>query len=421
MRQVSGRRAEYEYIVLGAGPAGLQLSYFLKRSGREHLVLEAGAAPGEFFRTMPRHRRLLSINKVHTGRIDPEVNLRWDWNSLLGDPPCRFGDFTAEYFPDAGTMVEYLAAYADLHNLPIEYRTEVTGVTRPGLFLVTTAEGRHLTCRRLIVATGAHRMYVPAIPGIELAERYETMPVDPESFVDQRVLIVGKGNSGFETAENLISTTALLHILSPEPIEFAWQTHFPGHLRAVNNNLLDTYQLKSQNAVVDATIDSIVRDGDEYVVSVRYAHADGEREDLRYDRVLICTGFRFDDSVFGADCRPDLGDGGRLPAQTPAWESVNVPDLYFAGFLMADRDYQKASSSFIHGFRYNIRALVRMLDGRHHGVRWPSRRLDAGPEALAASLLERVNRTSALWIRTRMSRRWPTSFVAAGLSAPTMA
>ena len=240
-------------------------------------------------------------------------------------------------------------------------------------------------------------MYVPGIPGIEVAERYDTMPVDPESFVDQRVLIVGKGNSGFETAENLISKATMLHVLSPDPIEFAWQTHFAGHLRAVNNNLLDTYQLKSQNAVIDATIDSIAREGNDYVVSVRYAHASGERQELRYDRVLICTGFRFDDSIFGADCTPKLGASGRLPAQTSAWESVNVPDLYFTGFLMADRDFKKASSSFIHGFRYNIRALVRILDCRHHGGNWPSRRLDAHPEALARSILERLNHTSALW------------------------
>ncbi|HYO13170.1 MAG TPA: FAD-dependent monooxygenase, partial [Thermoanaerobaculia bacterium] len=39
----------HTYLILGAGPAGLQLGYFLGRAGRDYLILEAGE-PGEFFR-----------------------------------------------------------------------------------------------------------------------------------------------------------------------------------------------------------------------------------------------------------------------------------------------------------------------------------------------------------------------------------
>ena len=74
-----------EYLIIGAGPAGLQLGYFLAQSGREYLILEAGARAGTFFETFPRHRRLISINKVYTGYDDPEINLRWDWHSLLSE------------------------------------------------------------------------------------------------------------------------------------------------------------------------------------------------------------------------------------------------------------------------------------------------------------------------------------------------
>jgi hypothetical protein len=35
---------------------------------------------------------------------------------------------------------------------------------------------------------------------------------------------------------------------------------------------------------------------------------------------------------------------------------------------MQARDYQKAFSAFIHGFRYNVKALCRMLARRYHGV-----------------------------------------------------
>ena len=43
---------------------------------------------------------MISINKPHTGHDDPELTLRWDWNSLLSDDPeLRFTRYTGRYFP----------------------------------------------------------------------------------------------------------------------------------------------------------------------------------------------------------------------------------------------------------------------------------------------------------------------------------
>jgi hypothetical protein len=87
----------------------------------------------------------------------------------------------------------------------------------------------------------------------------------------------------------------------------------------------------------------------------------------------------------------------RFPAQTAEWGSTNVPDLYFAGTLMQVRDYRKSTSGFIHGFRYCVRALYRMLEAKYEGRPWPSRSLPADPQFLTEAVIGRVNRTSALW------------------------
>jgi len=389
-----------EYLIIGAGPAGLQLADLLARAGRDYLVLERGSGPGTFFTRFPRHRRLISINKVHTGYDDPELRMRMDWNSLLTDDPAlKFTTYTERYFPPADDLVHYLADFAARTGVRVRYDTDVTRIGRDGDgFAVTDHNGQTWWARRLVMATGVSRLYVPPIPGIEHAERYDTFDTDPESCVDQRVLVIGKGNSGFETADALVEKAAVIHVAGPHSIRLAWQTHYVGHLRAVNNNFLDTYQLKSQNTVLDGTVESIERTPDgRYRVLFRYARAVEKPRELHYDRVIACTGFRFDADVFDDSCRPALVIKDRFPEQTSAYESVNVPGLYFAGTVTQQRDFRKSTSGFIHGFRYGVRALARILASRHHGESWPATGLEPTPEAITDAIIARVNRSSALW------------------------
>ncbi|WP_442930762.1 FAD-dependent oxidoreductase [Micromonospora sp. NBC_00421] len=387
-----------DYLIIGAGPAGLQLAALLEADGRrDYLVLEGADIPGAFFATYPRHRQLISINKPHTGSDDPEENLRLDWNSLLTDDPAlRFTTYTERYFPDADQMVRYLADFAAKTGVKVRYGTRVTSVSKvDGVFEVRA--GETFRARRVVVATGVSRPYLPDIPGLELAERYADMPVDPRDYLDQKVLIIGKGNSAFETADSLMETTTLIHLAGPSSVRMAWRTHYVGHLRAVNNNFLDTYQLKSANAILDGHVRRITRDDDGYTVTFAFSRADEVTKELRYDRVLVCTGFAFDASIFDDSCRPELAIRDRFPAQTAQWESVNVPDLFFAGTITQERDFKRSTNGFIHGFRYGVRALHRILERRYGDTPWPAEKLDASGASIADAVIARVNRTSALW------------------------
>ena len=371
-----------DYLLLGAGPAGLQLGYFLERAGRDYLILEQGATPGTFFRTFPRHRQLISINKQQPGFDDPELNLRMDWNSLLSDQPnLLFTRYTDRYFPDADVMVRYLADFAERTRLNIRYGTRAVRVNRNGVFQVVDQNGGRYEAPLLIVATGPSKPYLPTIPGIEAAELYGTVSVDPQTFDGQRVLIIGRGSSGFETAANLLEHAALIHVAGPSAIGTAWQS------------FLGTNGDRQRRALLDGQVLNIDRDAAGFRVRMSGEPA----RELRYDRVIACTGFRFDDSIFAEDCRPELVINDRFPAQTSAWESVNVPDLYFAGTLMQVRDFNRSTSGNIHGFRYCIRSLHRILERRYHGTPWPPRGLPADPEALMVAVLCRSNRTSGLW------------------------
>lgn len=388
-----------DYVVVGAGPAGLQLGALLAGDGRDYVVLERGSGAGTFFTRFPRHRRLISNNKVHTGYEDPELRLRMDWNSLLSDDPgLLFTRYSDRYFPPADEMVRYLGDFAVRCGVAAEYGVEVTRIGREdGVFVVAAADGRVWRARRVVVATGVSQMNVPGIPGIEHAELYSEFDTDPASFTDQRVLVIGKGNSGFETADSLLEHAAVIHVIGPGSLHLAWRTHYVGHLRAVNNNFLDTYQLKSQNAVLDGRVVEIRKEPDGYHVPIAFERVDEIVKELRYDRVIACTGFRFDASIFDDDCRPSLVIDDRFPELTPAYESVNVPGLYFAGTLTQSLDFKTSTSGFIHGFRYGVRALHRHLNARHHNTPWPTTELGADLERAIEQIIVRVNRSSALW------------------------
>jgi thioredoxin reductase len=386
----------HEYIVIGGGPAGIQLGYFFEKNKFDYAILEANAIAGSFFATYPRHRNLISINKVHTGIKDERTQFRWDWNSLINDKGILIKNFTEAYFPKAGTLVEYLNHFTADFDLKISYNTKVVKVKRENeLFFITTRNTLY-TCETLIVATGMFKPYIPPLKGIELAENYIDYDFDLKKYTNKKVLVIGKGNSGFETADSLIPIAAQIHIVSPSPVKMAWNTHHVGNLRAINNNFIDTDQLKSQNATIWGNIKSIERYRGQ--LKVRISHSDSGNRIFShiYDHIICCTGFKADNSIFDEETLPKLCDREQFPKMTYEWESENIENLYYAGTLTQARDYKESSSAFIHGFRYNTKCLFNIL-ALKKGISWPSRKINYNLSDLMEILMDRINSTSSLW------------------------
>ncbi|GII65110.1 pyridine nucleotide-disulfide oxidoreductase [Sphaerisporangium krabiense] len=394
----AARAHTHRYLIIGAGPAGLQLSYFLGRAGLDYVTLEREDAPGGFFRRFPRHRRLISLNKVNTVEKDPEILLRWDWNSLLNDSPAlQFPRYSREYFPSADDLVRYLADFQREHALNVRYGTAVERVEKSDGRFTVHAGGEVFHAECLIVATGWGGPYIPDIPGIELADGYEDVSVSGEDFTGKRVLIIGKGNSAFETAHAMLPHAAIIHMASPSPTRLAWTSKHPGHVRGQYGALLDSYWFKTLHGVLECTVDRLWREGGHYKAAITYTLAEGEQALLEYDAVVRCTGFTMDAGIFGASCAPETLRGGRMPAIGPDFQSPNVDGLYFAGTLMQARDFKRASSAFIDGFRYNLRTLAALLAERYEDTPLPRHPVPADAGELTFTVLERVNHSSALW------------------------
>ena len=123
----------YDYIILGAGPAGLQLGYFLHKENKKYVILEKDTVCS-FFKRLPRHRKLISFNKPYIVDCDynnlinipdlninkNEVHMRYDWNSLLSDnEELVFRKYTEDFFPNADIMVNYMNDFSKINNLPL--------------------------------------------------------------------------------------------------------------------------------------------------------------------------------------------------------------------------------------------------------------------------------------------------------------
>jgi putative flavoprotein involved in K+ transport len=178
-------------VVVGAGWAGLSVSYGLKSNDIPHVVLER-ARVGETWRTQRWNSFHFNIPRVTT--ILPG-------DRYEGDDPE--GAMTRDEF------VSMLEGYVARNGLPVQTRQTVTEVTitDTGDFRVSTSRG-HWTTRNVVVASGSlnrpkrpalsHKL-APAIHQIDASEYRSASAVS-----DGGVLVVGAGQSGGQIAKDLV-------------------------------------------------------------------------------------------------------------------------------------------------------------------------------------------------------------------------
>ncbi|XP_052772116.1 FAD-dependent oxidoreductase domain-containing protein 2-like [Mya arenaria] len=406
-----------DYCVIGAGPSGLQMGYFLASAGRDYIIFERSNVSGNFYVNYPRHRKLISINKRWTGKTNKEFNLRHDWNSLLShDESLQFTKYSKEMFPSADRYLDYLRDYQQRLALNVQFNTEIRNVRKevcegaPDGHVYTMVDQRDVPykCGRLIIATGIGKPNIPDIEGMDLVDGYEDMSLNKDDYEGQTVLILGRGNSAFETATHIYGSTNLIHMIARSRVRLSWATHYVGDLRAINNELLDTYQLKSLDGVLEASLSevAIVKDADgKLALKIVDSGPEEESEDTfdnfamrePYDRIIRCLGFTFDNSIFNETMKISFpkGRAKKYPSINHNYESVDHTGMFVAGTASHSLDFRKSAGGFIHGFRYSARALHRLLEWRYHGNAWPSTTVPH--QQLLTHILKRINEASGIY------------------------
>jgi len=175
-------------IVVGAGPAGLAVSYELQRVGVDHVILERGRV-GQSWRDRWDSFCL----------VTPNWYVQLPGGAYAGDDP--------DGFMSRDEVVAHLEGYAHGFGAPVLDQIDVKALRKEpgGRFIVDTSEGEMRT-GAIVVATGAfQRPHRP--PDAELPAGVLVIDsagyTGPDALPAGDVLVVGSGQTGCQIADEL--------------------------------------------------------------------------------------------------------------------------------------------------------------------------------------------------------------------------
>jgi putative flavoprotein involved in K+ transport len=188
-----------DVAVIGAGQAGLTMSWHLQQAGREHVVLERRATLGGGWQDRWDEFRLVSPN----------------WTASFPDAPYD-GDDPDGYMA-RDELIGRVAGYASTIGAPVVLEAGVDSLrAAPGNgFELGTSQGP-VVAREVIVATGG--FHVPHVPPIAAGLTSRVMSIHsslyrrPADLPDGGVLVVGSGQTGVQLVEELRAAGRDVHL-----------------------------------------------------------------------------------------------------------------------------------------------------------------------------------------------------------------
>ena len=176
-------------VVVGAGQAGLAVSYQLTALGIEHVVLERAR-----------------VGQTWRGRWDSFCLVTPNWTMSLPGAPYTGDD--PEGFVPRDEVVRYLQRYASSFGAPVREGIGVDSLEPGpnGRFLLRTSAGE-LQAAAVVVCTGAYQR--PHRPEVAAGFPREVLVIDAEDYRNPaalpagKVLVVGSGQTGCQLSEEL--------------------------------------------------------------------------------------------------------------------------------------------------------------------------------------------------------------------------
>lgn len=246
--------ADYDIIIIGAGPAGISASLAAKKLNLTALTLEQDSLGGTVF-TFPRKKIVMTspmdiplygkVKLFETSKTEL-LNL---WNEVLGK-----------------------------NEIVIKEQSKVESITfQDKRFVIETATKEQFTARKVLLSIG--RRGTPRklnIPG-ELSEKVAYRLLEPELIENKKIVVVGGGDSAIETA---------LLLTDQNRVTLSYRGESFGRIKVANNQKIkEAISLLKIDVRFNTNLKSIEED------KVKIADLlSGEVTDLENDLVYIFAG-----------------------------------------------------------------------------------------------------------------------------------
>ncbi|MBM7630971.1 flavin-containing monooxygenase [Geomicrobium sediminis] len=280
---------KFDTIIIGGGQAGLAMGYALSKRKESYIIIDENEDVGTSWRD-----RYDSLTLFTPRKYNQLFNI-----SLNGNPNT---------FPTKDEIALYLKDFQQNHELPIILNQKVIKLKRENKewYRVITQSHSYLA-KNVVIATGA--FHTPFIPRIHDSSIEQMMHIseyrNPEQIANNKVLIVGAGNSGIQVAAELtkshqvyLSKSKMLKRLPPEIAgkSLFWWMEIFGVMKADTNSFVGKILKKNDPLIGEdlKTVKNAVRIMNRLEkIKDGFAHFhNGDK--FTVDTVIWATGYRND-------------------------------------------------------------------------------------------------------------------------------
>ena len=180
-----------DYIIIGAGQAGLAIAYYLNKQNLNYLIVDANSETGA-----PWLKR---------------------WDSLRLFTPSEFNNLPGMKFPhkkghyaNKYEVADYLKAYVKKFNIPIEFNHKITSLKKENGIFKLNSDTKEFEAKNVIVATGPfHKQFTPKCHtkiSDDILQIHSEHYKSPNQLQDGNTLVVGAGDSGVQILNEISKT-----------------------------------------------------------------------------------------------------------------------------------------------------------------------------------------------------------------------